>query len=511
MLDEIAPHVPADKLIISVAAGITTGFIERRLGVDVPVVRVMSNTPVLVDEAMSVISAGAFARPEHLARAEELLRPVGKVLRIPESQQDAATALSGSGPAYVYFLVEAMVDAGILLGMPRGTALEMVIQAVYGAATMLRETGEHPVILREAVTSPGGTTISAIRELERARGTGRGAGRDRGRPGPRPGTGRRMTCTLHVAWDDRLISYDFGPGHPLAPVRVELTMALARSLGVLDGAGVTVVAPSPASQEQLELVHDPRYIDAVRAAVPDPAFGLGTADNPVFPGMHEASALVAGATLAAAAAVHQGQAEHGVNVAGGLHHAMHRMASGFCVYNDPAIAIRWLLAAGVGRIGYVDIDVHHGDGVEAAFYGDPRVLTISLHEHPMTLFPGTGLPSDTGGPAADGHGGQRGAARGHRRRRLAARVRRGGAAAVAPVPPGHPGQPARLRHAPAGSAGPPGADHRRAAGGPPAAAPAGSRVRGRSLAAHRGRRVRAGPGGAADLDAPAGRGGRPAS
>jgi pyrroline-5-carboxylate reductase len=167
MLDEIAPHVPTGKLVISVAAGITTGLIERRIGVDVPVVRVMSNTPVLVDEAMSVISPGAFARPEHLERAEELLRPVGKVLRIPESQQDAATALSGSGPAYLYFLVEAMVDAGILLGMPRGTALEMVTQAVYGAATMLRETGEHPVILREAVTSPGGTTIAAIRELER--------------------------------------------------------------------------------------------------------------------------------------------------------------------------------------------------------------------------------------------------------------------------------------------------------------------------------------------------------
>jgi pyrroline-5-carboxylate reductase len=167
MLDEIAPHVSVDKLIISVAAGITTGVIQRRLGADVPVVRVMSNTPVLVDEAMSVISPGQFARGAHLERAEELLRPVGKVLRIPESQQDAATALSGSGPAYVYFLVEAMVDAGILLGMPRGTALEMVTQAVFGAATMLRETGEHPVILREAVTSPGGTTIAAIRELER--------------------------------------------------------------------------------------------------------------------------------------------------------------------------------------------------------------------------------------------------------------------------------------------------------------------------------------------------------
>jgi pyrroline-5-carboxylate reductase len=167
LLDEIAPHLPADRLVISVAAGIPTAAIERRLGADVPVVRVMSNTPVLVDQAMSVISAGRHAGEAHLRRAEELLRPVGKVLRIPESQQDAATALSGSGPAYVYFLVEAMVDAGILLGIPRTTAMEMVTQAVYGAATMLRETGEHPVILREAVTSPGGTTISAIRELER--------------------------------------------------------------------------------------------------------------------------------------------------------------------------------------------------------------------------------------------------------------------------------------------------------------------------------------------------------
>ena len=167
LLDEIAPHVPADRLVISVAAGIPTALIERRLGAEIPVVRVMPNTPVHVDEAMSVISAGRYAGEDHLRRAEELLRPVGKVLRIPESQQDAATALSGSGPAYVYFLVEAMVDAGILLGIPRATALEMVNQAVYGAARMLRDSGEHPVILREAVTSPGGTTISAIRELER--------------------------------------------------------------------------------------------------------------------------------------------------------------------------------------------------------------------------------------------------------------------------------------------------------------------------------------------------------
>jgi pyrroline-5-carboxylate reductase len=167
LLDEIKPQVTASQLVISVAAGIPTGFIEGRLGGEVPVIRVMSNTPVVVDEAMSVVSAGTWATEEHLRRAEELLRPVGKVLRIPESQQDAATALSGSGPAYVYFLVEAMVDAGILLGMPRANALEMVKQAVYGAATMLRESGEHPVLLREAVTSPGGTTINAIRELER--------------------------------------------------------------------------------------------------------------------------------------------------------------------------------------------------------------------------------------------------------------------------------------------------------------------------------------------------------
>ena len=211
-----------------------------------------------------------------------------------------------------------------------------------------------------------------------------------------------MDCTLHMAWDDRLTGYDFGPGHPLAPVRVELTIALAEEFGVLAEPGVTVAAPAAASTAELELVHDPRYITAVRTGVADAAFGLGTPDNPVFSGMHEASALVAGATLAAAAAVWESRAQHGVSVAGGLHHAMRGMASGFCVYNDPAIAIRWLLGQGAERVAYVDVDVHHGDGVEAAFWDDPRVLTISLHEHPMTLFPGTGVPEDNGGPAAEG-------------------------------------------------------------------------------------------------------------
>jgi pyrroline-5-carboxylate reductase len=166
LLDELGPHLPADRLVVSVAAGIPTQFIERRLVQDVPVVRVMSNTPVLVDEAMSAMSAGAHAGEEHLRRTEEIFAPVGKTIRVPESQQDAVTALSGSGPAYFFFLVEAMIDAGILLGLPRAVAHDLIVQTAIGAAVMLRDTGEHPVTLREAVTSPAGTTISAIRELE---------------------------------------------------------------------------------------------------------------------------------------------------------------------------------------------------------------------------------------------------------------------------------------------------------------------------------------------------------
>jgi len=174
---------------------------------------------------------------------------------------------------------------------------------------------------------------------------------------------------------------------------------------------VSVAAPEPATPADLELVHDPGYIGIVRQVSAEPSavdlrtlfrYGLGTPDDPVFPGMHEASALVAGATLAAARAVWTGAAEHGINVAGGLHHAMASSASGFCVYNDPAIAITWLLGQGAERVAYVDIDVHHGDGVQAAFWADPRVLTISLHEHPATLFPGTGLPTETGAADAEG-------------------------------------------------------------------------------------------------------------
>ncbi|WNI17121.1 pyrroline-5-carboxylate reductase [Actinacidiphila sp. ITFR-21] len=166
LLDELAPHLAADRLVISAAAGIPTTFFEQRLPDGIAVVRVMPNTPVLVDEGMSVISAGRYADETHLARTEAIFQPVGKTLRVPEKHQDAATALSGSGPAYFYYLVEAMTDAGILLGLPRAQAHDLIVQSAIGAAVMLRDSGEHPVKLREAVTSPAGTTINAIRELE---------------------------------------------------------------------------------------------------------------------------------------------------------------------------------------------------------------------------------------------------------------------------------------------------------------------------------------------------------
>jgi acetoin utilization protein AcuC len=220
---------------------------------------------------------------------------------------------------------------------------------------------------------------------------------------------------MFLAWDERLAAYDFGPRHPLAPIRVKLTIELARAFGVLSLPGVTVSAADPATDAELELVHDPGYIDTVKKAGDVAAgksgnldavallrHGLGTADDPVFAGMHEASAHVVGATLAAARAMWSADAERGASIAGGLHHAMRGNASGFCIYNDPAIAIAWLLGQGAERIAYVDIDVHHGDGVQAAFWDDPRVLTISLHEHPATLFPGTGLPGETGARSAEG-------------------------------------------------------------------------------------------------------------
>jgi pyrroline-5-carboxylate reductase len=168
LLSQIREHVTPRDLVISFAAGVRTSFVEKHLPDDVPVVRVMSNVPVMVDEAMSVISAGSHAGEEHLATAEELLGYVGKVLRLKEKHQDAVTATSGSGPAYFFLLAEAMIEACILLGLSRDVATELIIQTMLGSAKMLRDTGKHPVELREMVTSPGGTTIEAIRRLEEA-------------------------------------------------------------------------------------------------------------------------------------------------------------------------------------------------------------------------------------------------------------------------------------------------------------------------------------------------------
>ncbi|MCW2757324.1 MAG: pyrroline-5-carboxylate reductase [Nocardioidaceae bacterium] len=166
VLAEISPALDAGTLVVSLAAGITTSFIEARVPDGVAVVRVMPNTPALVDEGMHAISPGTHCDDEHLATAEALLASTGKVLRVPENQQDAVTAISGSGPAYIFFVVEAMIEAGVHLGLPRTTATELVVQTVAGSGEMLRQTGEHPTVLRERVTSPGGTTAAAIRQLE---------------------------------------------------------------------------------------------------------------------------------------------------------------------------------------------------------------------------------------------------------------------------------------------------------------------------------------------------------
>lgn len=200
-----------------------------------------------------------------------------------------------------------------------------------------------------------------------------------------------------------MLGYDLGGDHPLHPLRWDLTWTLAGELKVLDAFDVLI--PDPADDATLGWVHTPGYIAAVRAAsgsVPmSVGHGLGTDDNPIFPGMHDNAALIAGGSIDAARAIARGEVDRAVNFCGGLHHAMPDHASGFCIYNDAALAITALLHEGVQRVAYVDVDAHHGDGVQAAFYDDPRVLTVSLHESPLTLFPGTGWATEIGvGPAA---------------------------------------------------------------------------------------------------------------
>jgi acetoin utilization protein AcuC len=202
--------------------------------------------------------------------------------------------------------------------------------------------------------------------------------------------------------------YDHGPGHPLRPERVLLTWELIAAAGLDARSGVDVLGCEPAADEVLRLVHTQEFIEATKAAGrgedgPWSRFGYSSTDNPIFDRMHEAGALVVGASVAAAEAVWRGETLHAFNAAGGLHHAMPSRASGFCVYDDPAVAIAWLLREGAERIAYVDVDVHHGDGVQAIFWDDPRVLTISIHQYfPGVFFPGTGDLSERGGPRAPG-------------------------------------------------------------------------------------------------------------
>ncbi len=214
-----------------------------------------------------------------------------------------------------------------------------------------------------------------------------------------------MSGEARLVYEDGLTKYDFGRGHPMSPIRVQLTIKLARELGILDH---LPIVPAPvASDELLRTVHTAEYVEAVKRAGADPDVvdldhGLGSDDTYCFRGMHDVSAQIAGASVEAARSVWEGEVLHAANIAGGLHHAMPNRASGFCVYNDPAVAIQWLLDNGAERVAYVDVDVHHGDGVQEVFYNDPRVLTVSLHESPTTLFPGTGSAGEIGGPDAQG-------------------------------------------------------------------------------------------------------------
>ncbi len=222
-----------------------------------------------------------------------------------------------------------------------------------------------------------------------------------------PGAGEPVL----VVYGASLASYELGADHPLKTSRHALTVSLLRELGWLEGSQVTVEEPRPATLSQLLTVHTYAYIQAVQAAQAalrrgeEPAdlavYGLGTVDVPLFADIHDAAALHSGATLQGMEAVLAGRAVHAYSPAGGMHHAMKARAAGFCVYNDCALALAAAVAAG-RRPAYVDFDAHHGDGVQAAFYDDPRVLTVSVHESGRYLFPGTGFPDEVGTGGAAG-------------------------------------------------------------------------------------------------------------
>lgn len=206
-----------------------------------------------------------------------------------------------------------------------------------------------------------------------------------------------------LVWEPELTRYRFRPEHPFNPKRLELTISLLEELGLLNAAAAAVLRPRLAAEEELLEVHAREYVESVKRLSEPGAeprdgfhFGLGTEDNPVFEGMHEAASRVVGATLRAAEAVMNGEVTRAFSIAGGLHHAHRGRASGFCVYNDLAVAIRWMCKAHDARVMYIDYDAHHGDGVQALFYDDPKVLTVSIHESGQYLFPGTGHVDELG-------------------------------------------------------------------------------------------------------------------
>ena len=209
-------------------------------------------------------------------------------------------------------------------------------------------------------------------------------------------------------YSDDFSRVSYGSTHPLKPVRLQLTYELIKACGLLAPDDPRLIVPAPAKREDLLAFHAPEYLDMLAAsnsgkAVPgSPAYGLGYGDNPVFPGLFDWSLLVAGASLRAADLVDSGEAGIAFNISGGLHHALANRASGFCYINDPVLAIMLLLRRG-RRVAYIDIDAHHGDGVQAAFYDSDSVLTISLHETGRALFPGTGFEQETGEGAGKGY------------------------------------------------------------------------------------------------------------
>ena len=211
-----------------------------------------------------------------------------------------------------------------------------------------------------------------------------------------------------LIWDPAVTGYKFRPDHPFNPRRLELAVSLIEALGLVDGGEAGIVAPRTATEQELLAVHSREYLDAVRRfseggdASGAHRWGLGTDDTPVFPGMHDITALVTGATIRAAELVMRGEVTRAFSICGGLHHAHRDRASGFCVYSDLAAAIAWIRREHGGKVMYIDYDAHHGDGVQGIFYDDPDVLTLSLHESGRYLFPGTGFVDELGD--GDGYG-----------------------------------------------------------------------------------------------------------